>query len=87
MGSGRKGEQTLFGSLGLHNDRRRSDVPDCKMMGYALSREFWERIYAGGCVCGNGLCPFTGKKPKLLTIYHYPNNSAPAELLKMRFSL
>ena len=77
-----KGSKRVIGSLGLHNDRRRSDVPDCKMMGYALSREFWGKGFMPEAVSAVMDYAFTGKKLKLLTIYHYPNNSRSCRVIE-----
>ena len=71
----------VIGSLGLHNDEKRSNK-NVKMVGYVLSKDYW----------GKGLMPeavkcaikygFEKLNLDLLSIYHYPFNNRSRRVIE-----
>ena len=76
-----KGTGKVIGSIGIHSDPRRRSV-NAKMMGYALSEDYW----------GIGLMTeaseeviryaFEVDKLELLSIYHYPDNQRSRRVIE-----
>lgn len=77
-----KKSKKVIGSLGLHLDRRRPEVPACKMMGYVLSQEYWGMGLMPEAVSAAIEYAFIDKKLQLLTIYHYRDNSRSRRVIE-----
>lgn len=62
------------GSVGLHGDKKREDVPGCKMLGYVLSTDYWGKGLMTEAVRAVIDHVFRDQKLSLLSVCHYPFN-------------
>lgn len=77
-----RGEDKPIGSVGLHRDERRPGVPNCLMLGYALSAEHWGKglmTEAAGAVIDFA---FTDKSLALLSVYHFAGNQRSRRVIE-----
>lgn len=65
----------LVGSLGIHQDKRREGVPDCKMLGYVLDEAHWGKGLMTEASRAAIAYAFEELKLKLLTVYHFTENA------------
>ncbi|MDD3192818.1 MAG: GNAT family protein [Oscillospiraceae bacterium] len=62
-----------IGSIGLHEEKRREN-PNCRMLGYALSREWWGRGMMTEAAQAVLRYAFETLCLEMVTVYHYPQN-------------
>ena len=74
-------EKKLIGSAGLHRDGKRT-VENVRMLGYALSRDYWGRGLmpeAAGALMAYG---FEKLGLRLISVYHYPFNGQSRRVIE-----
>ncbi len=77
-----RGSGRAIGSVGLHDDQRRSHVPDVKMLGYVLSEEHWGHGYMPEAVRAVLRHAFEEMGLSLMSVYHYPHNSKSRRVIE-----
>jgi [ribosomal protein S5]-alanine N-acetyltransferase len=68
-----KQNHKAIGSLGLHEDKKREGV-NSKMVGYALSHDYWGRGLMSEAVKCVIKYAFEKLELDVLSVYHYPSN-------------
>ena len=71
----------VIGSLGLHPDRRR-DNPNCRSIGYVLSKDFWGQGLMTEAVRQVMRYAFDTLRLDMLTVYHYPFNDRSRRVIE-----
>lgn len=64
----------LIGSVGIHNDPVRSDMADCKMVGYVLDEAHWGHGYMTEAVNAALHYMFDEMKCRLISVQHFTFN-------------
>lgn len=72
----------VIGSLGLHGDGKRPDIPGVKMLGYVLSPAYWGKGYMTEAVMGALRYAFEDLRLDMVSVYHYPHNSRSRRVIE-----
>lgn len=72
----------VIGSLGIHSDPHRPDVPDCKMLGYVLAFPYWGKGLMTEAVKAAKEFIFEKMQVQLLTVYHYSFNQRSKRVIE-----
>ncbi len=71
----------VIGSVGLHEDKRR-DNPNCRMLGYALSAEYWGQGLMTEAAQAVLRYAFETLSLEMVTVYHYSSNSRSQRVIE-----
>lgn len=77
-----KASGKVIGSIGIEEDGHRSGVPDCKSLGYVLSKDYWGQGLMTEAVTAAIDYAFQVMKLRLLTITHYPQNQRSKRVIE-----
>jgi ribosomal-protein-alanine N-acetyltransferase len=71
----------LIGSIGLHQDTKRS-CENIKMLGYVIGRPWWGKGYATEAAKAVLQYGFRHMRLRMVTIYHYPFNERSRRVIE-----
>lgn len=77
-----KESHKVIGSVGLHEDGHRTGVPDCRMLGYVLSKEFWGKGLMTEAANAAMEYAFGTLKVKLLSVQHFAFNQRSKRVIE-----
>jgi len=76
-----KSSNKVVGSIGLHRDRKR-DNPLSRMMGYALSEDYWGRGLMTEAAERILRYSFEELDLQVVSVYHYPSNARSRRVIE-----
>lgn len=71
----------IIGSIGIHNDRRRTGV-NARMIGYVLSENYWGKGLMSEAVKEVIRYLFEEEKPDVISCYHYTFNTQSKRVIE-----
>lgn len=77
-----KENKKVIGSLGLHTDTHRPQIPGCKMLGYVLSADYWGKGLMTEAAHAVIDFAFQDKSLRLLTCSHFPFNQRSKRVIE-----
>lgn len=77
-----KKNNKMIGTVGIHNDKSRPDVPNCKMLGYVLAEPYWGKGLMTEAVMAVIPYAFEELKLNIFTVWHYTFNQKSARVIE-----